>query len=133
MLESLMLAGLVTREAQADPESTGFKQGVEIYRSMLSATPAYAALTSVGNTRLDQIDAGRRWLKLNLKATALGLSLHPVSQCLQEFPEMAPHHARAHQLLAAPGHTVQMLGRLGYGPQVPRTPRWPLDAKVKNA
>lgn len=132
-LETLMLVGLLTREAQTDPASTGFQQGLEIYREMLAATPAYAALITEANTRTDQIAAGRRWLRLNLKCTAMGLALHPVSQCLQEFPEMAPHHQTAHRLLAGPGQTVQMLGRLGYGPRTPRTPRWPLETKLLNA
>lgn len=132
-LESLMVAGLLKREDQLDPQSAGFKQGVDMYREMLAATPAYAYLTSNGNSRADQIDAGRRWVRLNLAATALGLSLHPVSQALQEFDEMAPHKARVHALLAGPGQTVQMLGRLGYGPEVPRTPRWPLQSRMLNA
>jgi hypothetical protein len=87
----------------------------------------------VGNTRLDQIDAGRRWLRLNLATTGLGLSLHPVSQALQEFPEMVEVRSRAHVILAEPGQTVQMLGRLGYGPKTPRTPRWPLETRIRNA
>lgn len=132
-LETLILAGVLSREVQSDPDSAGFKKGIEIYDEMLRNTPAYAALTSAGNTRADQIDAGRRWLRLNLAATGLGLSLHPVSQALQEYPEMAPHHATAHRLLAAGDDTVQMLGRLGYGPATPRTPRWPLEAKLLNA
>jgi len=132
-LESLMLAGLLTREGQNDPSSTGFKQGVDMYRDMLLATPAYAVLTTPGNTRSDQIAAGRRWLRLNLGSTQLGLALHPVSQCLQEYPEMAGHFAAAHDLLAQPGHTVQMLGRLGYGPQTPPSPRWPLEAKLRSS
>jgi hypothetical protein len=133
MLEALMLAGLLSREAQLDPRSSGFQQGVAIYKEMLAATPAYVVMTSATNTRADQIAAGRRWTRFNLATTARGLSLHPVSQCLQEFAEMAPHYKRAHELLAAPGETVQMLGRLGYGPIVPRTPRWPLETRLKNA
>lgn len=132
-LEALMLAGMLTRAAQMDPTSTAFAQGVEIYRAMLAATPAYVALTSDGNTRADQIAAGRTWARLNLTTTSLGLALHPVSQCLQEYPEMAGPYAQAHALLAAPGQTVQMLGRLGYGPPVPRTPRWPLETRLRNA
>lgn len=132
-LEALMLAGLLTREAQRDPQSQAFAQGVAIYRAMLAATPAFVSLVTAGNTRTDQIDAGRRWLRLNLTTTALGLALHPVSQCLQEFLEMAGPHAQAHALLAGPGQTVQMLGRLGYGPIVPRTPRWPLETRMRNA
>lgn len=132
-LETLMLAGVLSREVQNDPESSGFKQGVELYRTMLHATPAYAVLTTPTNTRADQVDAGRRWLRLNLATTAKGLALHPVSQALQEYPEMAPHYASAHALLAPAEHTVQMLGRLGYGPSTPRTPRWPLERKLINA
>ncbi len=129
-LEGLMVAGLLTHDSLGDPESFSFQQGIDIYREMLGTAQAYAALTSATNTREDQIAAGRRWLRLNLTTTAMGLSLHPVSQALQEYPEMAPHYAAAHALLAPEGHTVQMLGRLGYGPVIPRTPRWPLEAKL---
>ncbi len=130
MVEAGILAGVVTRESLADPDSTAFQQGIEIYRPILQATPAYAVLTSQDNSRVDQIETGRRWLRLNLTTTKLGLALHPCSQCLQEYPEMAEHYANAHRLLASEGHTVQMLGRLGYGPSTPRTPRWPLEAKL---
>lgn len=129
-LEALMMAGVLTRDAQMDPSSRGFQEGVKMYNEMLMATPAYVSLTSPANTRLDQIEAGRRWLRLNLKTTELGLALHPVSQALQEFPEMAAHYKRAHELLAKPGETVQMLGRLGFGPTLPRTPRWPLETRL---
>ncbi|MDW3224886.1 MAG: twin-arginine translocation pathway signal protein [Paracoccaceae bacterium] len=131
-LETLMLAGVLNRTVLSDPQSNGSKQGAQIYAEMLNATPAYAALVSEGNERSDQIKVGRQWLRLNLKCTALGVALHPVSQCLQEFPEMAGHYAHAHKILAPSGQTVQMLGRLGYGPTTPRTPRWPLEAKLMN-
>ncbi len=129
-LEALMVVGMLGREAQLDPQSTGFKEGIRIYQEMLAATPAYAVLTTPGNDRIDQIEAGRRWLRLNLSTTGIGLALHPVSQALQEFPEMKPHYDKAHAMLAEPGHTVQMLGRLGYGPTVDKSPRWPLETRV---
>lgn len=132
-LESLMLAGVLTRESLADQHSISFEQGKISYRDMLDATPAYAVLTSADNSRVAQIEAGRRWLRLNLATTGMGLSLHPVSQALQEYPEMAEHYRTAHGLLAPEGQTVQMLGRLGYGPASPRTPRWPLEAKLIGA
>lgn len=73
-------------------------------------------------------------MRLQLKATELGVGMHPMSQALQEFAEMAPHYERAHQLVLGQGApkeagdpTVQMLCRIGY-PQgeVPATPRRPL-------
>jgi hypothetical protein len=131
--ETLILTGMLTREGTLDPNSMEFAQGAKIYNELLSATQAYVVVRSGGNTRIDQIEAGRRWLRLNLTTTALGLSLHPVSQALQEYPEMSSHYALAHEMLAEPGETVQMLGRLGYGPKVSGTPRWPLEAKILNA
>ncbi len=132
MLEAMMLLGMLTREAQLDPDSEASKAATRIYAETFAATPAFAVITSPGNDRVSQIEAGARWLRLNLKTTELGLALHPVSQALQEYPEMSAIYKEAHALLAEPGHTVQMLGRLGYGPEVPPAPRWPLEAKLRH-
>jgi hypothetical protein len=133
MLDTLAALGQISRAELLDPQSSASRQGVAMYKAMLEATPAYAVLTSGGNGRIDQIEAGRRWLRLNLAATGLGLSIHPVSQALQEFAQMKPHFEAAHALLARPGETVQMLGRLGYGPKTPPSPRWPLEARLRDA
>lgn len=132
MLELLIAAGVLSREAQLDPTSTAFAEGFKIYEEMLMATPAYTTVVTPGNTRVDQIEAGRRWLRLNLAATAEGVAVHPISQALQEYPEMAAHYAKAHALLAKGGETVQMLGRVGYGPSTRPAPRWPLESKIAN-
>ena len=132
LLESLKLVGIMTRESQLDKSSSGYKEGIKIYHEMLMATPAYCTISTAANSRIDQIDAGRRWLRLNLQTTALGLSLHPISQALQEYPEMSDHYNKVHSLLVKPGHTLQMFARLGYGPTVARTPRWSLEAKIIN-
>ena len=133
LMETLMLAGMMTRRGLLDPNSIAFRQGLDIYARIHAATPAFAVLTTEANDRPAQIGAGRAWMRLNLATTGLGLSLHPVSQALQEYPEMAGAYARAHELLAPDGGTVQMLGRLGYGPATPPSPRWPLDARLRHA
>ncbi|MNW04680.1 hypothetical protein D3C71_2008000 [compost metagenome] len=69
-------------------------------------------------------------MRINLAASAAGLGLQPLSQALQEFPEMADCYAQAHQWLAPAGGTVQMLARLGYANAVGPSPRWPLEAKI---
>lgn len=132
-LESLALFGMLSREGQADPDSFEVAEGIRMYEEMLAATPAYAVLTTPSDTPEDRIMAGRAWVRANLAATRAGLSFHPVSQALQEYPEMRVHHARAHAMLASDGGTVQMLSRLGYGPAVPPSPRWPLEAKIVDA
>lgn len=130
-LEALIATGLVTREALATPGTQSYETGITMYQPMLEATPAFVWLTSSDNSRTTQIASGRAWLRLNLLTTRNGLALHPVSQCLQEYPEMAAHYRTAHRELAQPGETIQMLGRLGYAASAPHTPRWSLDDKIK--
>ncbi len=129
-LESLMLAGMLNREDQADQTSASFKQGLNMIQKAMEATNAYVVITSKGNARVDQINAGRDWIRLHLAATDHGLAMQPVSQSLQEYPEMAARYTQVHEMLAAPGETVQMLGRLGYGPVIDASPRWPLETRI---
>lgn len=130
MFETLGAFGLMTREGTLDPTSTMFAQGKAAVLENTQTAMGHLWQTTPGNTRSDQIIAGRDWLRLNLAATTAGVDMQPLSQALQEYPEMAAHYAQVHQMLAREGETVQMLCRLGYGPQVGKSPRWPLEAKM---
>ncbi len=132
MLEGLNRIGVLTREAMADPGSRAFSDTLSHYDGLLAATPAFVALVSPGEGRSHELAAGRDWLRLNLAATGQGLGVHPVSQALQEFEEMAPWFAAVHEMLAPDGGRVQMLGRLGYAGIAPRTPRWPLETRMRS-
>ena len=101
-------------------------------REAFFATPAFFWLATPGNSRELQIAAGRAWVRAHLAATALGLSVQPISQTLQEYPEMTDHRARIHAALAQDGEVLQMLGRLGYGPGAGPAPRWPLETRMLN-
>lgn len=129
MMEALKLAGLLNREAMLDSSSAGFKQGLDMFRPIAASAQAYAWLVSADNARATQIAAGRAYARLTLKATELGLALHPWSQTLQEYPEMADLYREVHALLGE-GGTVQMLVRLGYAAPVIHAPRRGLDALV---
>jgi hypothetical protein len=131
--EALMLAGILTREGLATPGRAAFEAGRAMYRDLIAATPAWLWMNTGGNARTDQIAAGRAWLRANLAATGLGLGLHPVSQSLQEYPEMASLRAQAAARLAREGETVQMLGRIGRAPPTPPTPRRRLEAVLRSA
>jgi hypothetical protein len=131
ILETLALTGQLSRASLADPNSAAFKRGVERYRPMLEQTPGYLWIKSSGNTRSDQIASGRAYMRANLAAAAAGLSMHPVSQALQEFPEMASELDALHRHLdAAAPQRIQMLARVGYAPPVEAAARWPLEAKL---
>jgi hypothetical protein len=130
LFEALRAAGLFTRDAAADPSSMTYQAGIDAVMANARTAMGHVWLVSAGNSRADQLAAGADWLRLNLAATAAGLGLQPLSQALQEFPEMADLYAEVHARLAPDGGTVQMLGRIGFGPDTGPSPRWPLDTRI---
>ena len=89
----------------------------------------YLWIASRGNSRRDQLAAGRAYVRAHLEATALGLAMQPLSQALQEFAEVRPQYEALHRGLGVDpaSTTVQMLARVGHAiaPSGP-APRRPL-------
>lgn len=131
-LEGLNALGLLTREGMADPSSSSFQQGLDMFIPIMNSAMAYLWITTPGNSRIDQINVGRSYVRHNLKATELGLAYHPISQTLQEYPEMSGLFDELHETVQAGSARVQMLVRLGYGENIDPSPRWPLDTKVQS-
>ena len=125
--------GMFDRSAPPAEGSAAHNSAMERFAGHSRTAMGFVWITG-GNTRSDQVAAGRAYVRLQLAATALGVGMHPMSQALQEFAEMAPHHQRAHQLVlgrpaprSAGDATVQMLCRIGYPrAEAPATPRRPL-------
>ncbi len=131
-LEGLSLLGMLSREQLLDTASTAYQQGLDMYREILGTAMGHVWIATPGNRRIDQLNAGRAWLRMNLKATELGLGVHPLSQALQEYPEMA---ALSDEMTAATdtgaGERLQMFARIGYGAANPPGPRWRLETRIK--
>ncbi|MCA3220918.1 MAG: twin-arginine translocation pathway signal protein [Burkholderiales bacterium] len=82
----------------------------------LETGSGFVWLVSTGNTRVQQVEAGRAYVRQHLLATAAGVDMHPLSQALQEFEAMRGPYVAVHSALGvdpAQG-TVQMLARVGY-------------------
>lgn len=123
------LLGFVSKEALSDPTSSSFEMGLDAQRELSETAMAFAWLTSEGNDRASQVEAGRAYARLNLTATRHGVAMHPMSQLLQEYPEMAAHQRAFFEATGVkPGETVQMLVRLGYAAAPGPAPRRPLRA-----
>lgn len=130
LFETLHLTGMFNRETTLDTKSSSYAQGLASVLENTDTAMAHMWLVTNGNTRADQIQAGRDWLRVNLAATAEGISTQPLSQALQEYEEMTQIYKQVHAMFAPNGGTVQMLARLGYAAQVAASPRWPLEAKL---
>ncbi|GAB5436292.1 Acg family FMN-binding oxidoreductase [Falsiruegeria mediterranea] len=130
MFETLHMTGLFTRDVALDTTSMAYTGGLDAVFANTDTAMGHIWLVTKTNSRRDQIAAGADWLRLNLAATDIGLGMQPLSQALQEYPEMAELYHEIHNRLAPNGGTVQMFARIGYGPQVAPSPRWPLEAKL---
>ncbi|HYF21575.1 MAG TPA: twin-arginine translocation pathway signal protein [Ramlibacter sp.] len=128
--------GMFDREQPPTEGSPAYRQMMARFQGHSASAMGFVWLATAGNSRTQQLEAGRAYVRLQLKATEQGLGVHPMSQALQEFPEMRAHHDAAHRLLlgrpapAAPQDVaVQMFCRLGYPVgHVQATPRRPLGA-----
>ncbi len=109
----------------AEEDSTSFgEQAVDITNNQAHSAAAFGWISTASNTRLDQVVTGRAYERLNLTATALGIAMHPMSQVLQEYSDMADLQRRFLAYLEIPqGHTIQMLFRLGIAEPVEHSPR----------
>jgi hypothetical protein len=132
LFETLRLTGQFTREAASDTTNFAYKSGMNAIFANADTAMGHVWLVTPDNSREAQIATGTDWVRINLAATAQGLGFQPLSQALQEYPEMAESFRYLHERLAPDGGTVQMLARIGYGPEVGETPRWPLESRVMN-
>lgn len=132
MMEALKLVGVLDRPALADASTTAFKTGLEMQQKICGSIPALLWIATPTNSRLDQLEAGRRYVRANLRATTYGVAMHPLSQSLQEYPEMAAKFAEIHEILGLKqGERLQMLVRMGYAPSAAPSPRWPLEKHIR--
>ena len=124
--------GLFDRTQAPAPGDSNIAAQIKEFNAKLATTPAFFWLTTQGNSRSAQVLSGRAYARAQLAATAHGLSMQPLSQALQEYPEQAQPYAAIHKLVDAPAatHTVQMWARLGYAPPVAPSPRRGVEAHV---
>jgi hypothetical protein len=130
--DTLSALGQLNKVEMRDPASFAWKTGLDSVLAPLQTGTAYGWLVTNGNSRKDQITAGRDYVRFNLKATELGLAIHPNSQALQEYEEMTELYKIIHDELAilAPGR-VQMFVRMGYGEAELPSPKWPLESRIR--
>jgi hypothetical protein len=129
---SMHALGLFSREKALAGDKFARSQAFDFIKPQLAHTPAFAWIVTESNDRRAQLAAGAAYLRANLKATELGMAVHPLSQALEEFPEMRALLAEHKRTIGvAESHTVQMFFRLGRATPNEPSPRRPLDAIIR--
>ena len=116
-----------------EPGSGNLQRAMERWAACETGS-GYLWLASSGNTRALQVDAGRAYVRQQLQASAAGVQMHPLSQALQEFPEVRGPRAAVHQALGLDPQrsTLQMLARTGFALQPAQpSPRRGLQAMLR--
>ena len=114
---------LSREKAEKDPSGFG-EQAITMTKDAAESTATFARLTSTGNERIDQVKVGRDYCRINIKTTAMGLAQHPMSQILQEYPDMLALQQSFKKTFEIPeADTVQMLFRLGRAKPNQHSPR----------
>ncbi len=131
--------GAFDRQNPPDEGGTAYKQMMSRFEGHSRTAMAFVWLSTPRGTgpaspRSDEVRAGRAYMRLQLKATELGLQVHPMSQAVQEFAEMKPHYDRLHTLLvgsSAAAEPVQMFCRIGHAATQQHSPRRGVEAVVR--
>ena len=108
-----ILQGLVTLFPSMNEGDAASQNFISYTKTSVNNTPAYAMIVTSGNSRIEQVESGMLYSELVLTAHTLGLAMQPLSQVLEEYPQMNDPYTSFQNTYAQSGGTVQMLFRIG--------------------
>lgn len=108
-----IMQGVITLIPSFNNEKTSADLFVKSTQTAVANTPAYAVIITKGNSRIQQVKSGMLYSRLILTAHSLGFAMQPISQVLEEYPEMKEQYSKIHSDYAQEGSTIQMFFRLG--------------------
>lgn len=108
-----LLEGLVTLFPSLNEGTAATNTMIDATETAVDHTPAYALVISKDNSRASQVRSGMLYSALVLQAHVEGLAMQPLSQALEEYPQMKKEYENIHRQYAPDGGTIQMLVRIG--------------------
>jgi hypothetical protein len=125
---------ILSHEPESFFDPDGMAQFLETYKANLYTARGQIQVITAGNSVRDWVLAGRDYARLHLAATAAGLVMRPMSQLLQEFPEMRELREEYERFSGVrPPAKIQIVALLGRGDHDYYSPRRPLSAMVRES
>ncbi|MDK2967397.1 hypothetical protein [Lacrimispora sp.] len=112
-LKKCMLQGIITLFPTLNEGKGASENFIRYTKTAVTHTPSYAMILSRDNSRTDQVRSGMLYSRLVLTGHTLDLTMQPLSQVLEEYPEMKQTYENFNHEYASRGQTVQMLLRIG--------------------
>lgn len=92
----------------------------------------FILITTKNNSRIEQFNAGRLYSRIQLTAHTLDLAVQPLSQSIQEYPEMNDIYENIHKDLVKNNETILMLFRIGKPTsEVPKSMRQDVESFIE--
>jgi hypothetical protein len=105
---SIWIVDPVTRIFRQSPEQFG-ETGISLFTETVADGNSLIVMTTPDNSPARWFSSGMALQAAWMDARAAGLELLPLSQGLQEYPQVAAEYRAFHDLWAQPGETVQMI------------------------
>ncbi len=118
MIGPLKALGMFDEADLINPNSFANQSAASDWRKKAESATGFMWMTTPDDRPDTRLVTGMAYARLNLAMTVLGLAIHPWSQALQEYEEMADLYTEAKRVLDADEQTVQMLVRVGYAEAV---------------
>jgi len=133
-IKKILVENIFLNRESVEKDPAGFgEEAVTMTQKTAASTATFGWLTTNTNSRLDQVLVGREYCRINLQTTAMGLAQHPMSQVLQEYPDMLALQKEFTEFFNIPlGQTVQMLFRLGHAQATEHGPRRSINSIIKS-
>lgn len=101
---------------------------VNAFRKMAHTANAIGLIFSKENSRNEHVEVGRRYTRVHLTATKLGLSMHPMMQVTQEYEELAEIRKEFLDAIKPYEGILQMVFRIGHAKPTPHSARRKLES-----
>lgn len=108
-----LMQGIITLIPSINNEEASSDIYINSTKAAVENTSSYGMVITKNNSRIGQVKSGMVYSSLVLNAHALGLVMQPLSQVLEEYPEMKDQYENFHKDYANKGDTIQMFFRIG--------------------
>lgn len=98
-MATLKLLGVLSREELAGLQFRAFQFGLDMAAQQALSARGFVWINTPGNSRLEQLAAGRSNVRVALRVTRLDPVMLPISQALQNCAVMQSYYERVHAVL----------------------------------
>ena len=109
-----VLQGMLTMFPSLNSGKAASQNFIKSTMTSAKNAPAYVMIVTERNDRATQVRSGMIYSRLVLTGHTMGLAMQPLSQVLEEYPEMNHLYTKFKQKYAPKDGTIQMLFRTGY-------------------